>query len=105
MTSNNTNEAPEVSQAVITALLREEVYSPDFLAWLTDKLFNTLEARLKASGVSQNVTEALDILQVLHMLHSQTLQGRGEGFRGASEYVAQATRFIDQLGGDFYKEV
>ncbi len=104
MTSKIKNEAPVSEDVVVSLLAREEVYSPDFLAWLTDKLFNTLDTRLKASGVAQNVTEALDILQVLNSLHSHTLQGKGEGFKGASEYVAAATRLIEQLGGDFFRE-
>ncbi len=103
MTSNNTNEATEQGK-IIEALLVEEVYSPQFLDWLTNKLFNTLDEHLKKAGTPPVVGEALDMLQVLNSLHVQTLQGKAEGFRGASEYVAQATRFIEQLGGDFFRE-
>lgn len=106
MTSNNTNEAPVIREDVVLDLLsRADVYSPDFLAWLTDKLCSTLQARLKNEGISKVILEALSTLEVLHSLHVNTLQGKGEDFMGAAEYVAQATVFIEQLGGDFYKEV
>lgn len=106
MTSNSTNEAPSVSQDVVMSILaREEEYSPQFLDWLTNKLFNTLDEHLKKAGTPPVVGEALDTLQVLNSLHACTLQGQGAGFKGASEYVASATRLIEQLGGDFFREV
>ena len=103
MDTESTTKAPVSDESTDRELLsREEIYSPEFISWLGDRLFIAIDDHLRKLGMPETIIDSLNTLEILRNLRIFTLRGDGSGYPGASEYVARATRLIDELGGSFY---